>query len=247
MSISNVNFSCLSKEDILKKIFTEIILKRESEVVTFLDASSMVRLKRNSLFTDYLKMSNYIFADGYYVYWAAKKLNLNVVEQVTGFDLTMDILEKAVQNNKLIYLLGSKERVLQKLLLNIRENFSNEIIGGYKNGYYFDHEMEDIITDINSKKIDILLIGIGYPRREQFISYSRDKLKVGVIIGVGGVFDILGGEVKRAPRLMILLKLEWLYRFIQEPRRMWRRVFFDYPVFLLCAIAEILIKRKNDF
>ncbi|MFZ2172302.1 MAG: WecB/TagA/CpsF family glycosyltransferase, partial [Methylococcaceae bacterium] len=99
-------------------------------------------------------------------------------------------------------------------------------------------DAETIVDQINRSGADIVFVGISSPIRELFLHQYRNQLKASFLMGVGGVFDILGGKTQRAPALIRKFRLEWLYRFSLEPKRMWRRVFYAYPYFVCCVLVE---------
>ena len=122
-----------------------------------------------------------------------------------------------------IFLFGAKESTLLLCRQNIERKFPNIKISGSRNGYYNPEEEKDIFDMINNSKPDILLLGMSSPKKELFFESYRHKLEARYILGVGGYFDIMSGEIKRAPRWMQDTGLEWLYRLLQEPRRLWKR------------------------
>jgi len=238
LKISDINFSSLNKQEIIDKIFNEFPRKESPTVITVLDAASVMRTEVDTWYKSYLEKSEYIFADGYYVYLAAKLLKLNIKEQVTGYDLTNEILRHSKINNKKIFFIGAEEQTLNSMLASIKSIYGKEIIAGSQNGYFKESDLGSIIENVKKSDADIILIGIGYPKREIFIDAARDKLNHSTILGVGGVFDILGGKTKRAPKIFIKARIEWLYRFILEPQRLWNRVANDYPKFCLKFAKE---------
>lgn len=241
MIIDKINFSKMSADDIASHIVSKPSLS-QSKLVTFLDAASIVRLKKNTWYREYLAHSDFTFADGYYVYKAARTLGTNIKEQVTGYDVTTKILASAKTNNIKIYFLGAETEVLKNLIENVKSKYG-DIVAGYHDGYYKDDELCNLIQSINDCAPDIILVGIGYPKRELFISMAHKKFNGRFIVGVGGVFDILGGKTKRAPAIIIKMKAEWLYRAALEPKRMWKRIAFDYPLFCRIFAFEWVTKK----
>lgn len=238
MKISDINFSSLNKQEIVEKIFNEFPQKNFPTVITVLDAASVMRTEVDPWYKSYLERSEYIFADGYYVYLAAKLLKMEIKEQVTGYDLTDEIFRRSKINNKKIFFIGAEEETLNSMLKSIKSIHGEEIIAGSRNGYFKESDLNSIVENIKKSGADIILVGIGYPKREIFIDVAKEKLNHSTILGVGGVFDILGGKTKRAPKIFIKTKIEWLYRFILEPKRLWDRVANDYPKFCLKFAKE---------
>ena len=146
-------------------------------------------------------------------------------------------------NNKgyKIYLLGAKEEVVSKLVRSYITKFGEELIAGYRNGYFSDENEDDIIKDIIDTGTQILFVGISSPKKEQFLHRNKAKLSaVNFIMGVGGSFDVLSGNVKRAPKWVQKIGMEWSFRLIQEPKRMWKRYLIGNSKFIALVLKEKL-------
>ena len=127
------------------------------------------------------------------------------------------ICENSIKNKYSIYLYGAKEDSVKKSKDNLEKKYKNINIVGYVNGY---RNESDVIKDINKSKPDILFVALGTPKQEEFIINNKEKLKnIKIIMPVGGSFDVISGNLKRAPLIFRKLKLEWLYRMLKEPKR----------------------------
>ena len=176
--------------------------------------------------------------DGMSVVWALRCLGYKVPERVATPDLADDILSMAEKEGFTVFLLGAKEDILLQCQNSLGVTMPNLKIAGYQHGY-FDPGIVDVIVDrINEAKPDILLIGMSSPKKELFSEKYRHHLKANYILGVGGYFDILAGYTRRAPRWMQNIGMEWFFRFIQEPRRMWRRYLIGIFQFLWLVLKE---------
>ncbi|WP_208995859.1 WecB/TagA/CpsF family glycosyltransferase [Pannonibacter tanglangensis] len=122
-----------------------------------------------------------------------------------------------------IYLLGAKPEPVARAAEHIEDNYPGHHVAGFRDGYFGPDELDDVIADINAAKADLLLVGMGNPRQEQFIVDNRARLNPTVCIGVGALFDFMSGEVVRAPQVLQAAGLEWLFRLMQEPRRLGKR------------------------
>ncbi|MCX7871563.1 MAG: WecB/TagA/CpsF family glycosyltransferase, partial [bacterium] len=167
---------------------------------------------------DFKKYKKYIliFPDGIGFILKLKLNGKKVKEKIAGVELVDDILKNSNKYNLNIYLFGSQNEVLEKLIDKYKKEYKTNIVG-YQHGY--TDNLESVIEDINNKNTHILLVGLGSPKQEEFIFKNFNKIKSNIIINVGGSFDVLSGYKKRAPKLFIKLKLEWLYRMIKEPKR----------------------------
>ena len=138
-------------------------------------------------------------------------------------DLADDVLAMANREGMSIFLFGAKESILKLCLGNILIKYPNIVIAGSRNGYYKPEEEQDIFDLINKANPDILLLGMSSPKKELFFESYRHKLAARYILGVGGYFDIMSGLIRRAPHWMQDTGFEWLFRLMQEPRRLWKR------------------------
>ena len=134
------------------------------------------------------------------------------------------------------YFLGSKPGVAEKAKKNIEEKYVGIKVVGTHDGYFSVEDEIKVIADINANRPDVLLVAMGAPKQERFINKYRNKLNCKVARGVGGCFDVISGNVKRAPNIFIKLKLEWLYRGLTDIRRLKR----------LVAIPKFMIKVKKE-
>ncbi|MED1468615.1 WecB/TagA/CpsF family glycosyltransferase [Bacillus salipaludis] len=182
---------------------------------------------------DYWKIvqeADYVVPDGSGIILAAKILNSPIQERVTGYDLTVRLLDLANQNGWRIYLLGGKEETNKKAVATICERYPHLVMAGSHNGYFKGKENK-IADEIKAANADIVFVALGFPRQEKWISAHYATFSKGIFMGVGGSIDVLAGEVKRAPLVWQKLNLEWFYRLVKQPSR-WRRM-LALPRFLV--------------
>ncbi|EKQ53586.1 MULTISPECIES: WecB/TagA/CpsF family glycosyltransferase [unclassified Clostridium] len=175
-----------------------------------------------------------IIPDGVGTVIASKLIKNPVKEKIAGIDVVREVLNKANLERRSIYLLGAREEVLKKCVENIKMEFPNLKVSGYHNGFFDLNNCDDIIEDISKCNPWAMFVAMGSPRQEIFIEKIMYKTKTHIFMGVGGVFDIFAGELKRAPKWMISIGLEWLYRVIKEPFRIKRLI--AIPKFLLLVL-----------
>jgi len=180
--------------------------------------------------------SSIIIPDGVGTVIASKLLKEPVHEKIAGIDVVREVLIKANLEEKSIYLLGAKEEILKKCVENIKLEFPKLKVSGFHNGFFDLNNCDDIIEDIKICEPWAIFVAMGSPRQEIFIKKIIDKLNTHIFMGVGGVFDVFAGELKRAPRWMLSLGLEWLYRVVQEPFRLKRLIVI--PKFLLLVLKN---------
>jgi N-acetylglucosaminyldiphosphoundecaprenol N-acetyl-beta-D-mannosaminyltransferase len=162
-----------------------------------------------------------------------------IKERVAGIDLMINLVEMAHQNNYKIFFFGAKEEVVKKVVEDYSKLYSKDIIAGFRNGYFRKDEEPAIAKQISESGANILFVAISSPTKENFLYENKLLLKnVNFIMGVGGSFDVVAGKVKRAPKWMQASGLEWFYRFIQEPKRMWKRYLIGNSKFIYLVLKE---------
>ncbi|MGT2775287.1 WecB/TagA/CpsF family glycosyltransferase [Streptococcus hyovaginalis] len=180
-------------------------------------------------------------ADGASVVLAGKYLGIDIPERVAGIDLMQELLKLSENKSYSVYFFGAKEEVLQKMLSAFKVDYPNLKVVGYRNGYFKDDEIDAISQDIASKAPQLVFVGITSPKKEILIErFMRDGVN-SIFMGVGGSFDVLSGTIKRAPLWMQKSHLEWLFRVMNEPRRLFKRYFVGNTKFIKTIVKE---KRK---
>lgn len=186
-----------------------------------------------------------INADGLPLVWVSRLLGDPIPERVTGVDLMQSLVALANTRGYKIFFFGAKEEVVSKVVKTYSDQFSEKIIAGYRNGYFNELEEESIAMRITESGANILFVAISSPKKENFLFRNKEILRgVNFIMGVGGSFDVVAGVVKRAPMWMQRAGLEWLFRIIQEPKRMWKRYLVTNTLFIYYLVKE-LFKRKK--
>lgn len=186
--------------------------------------------------------SDLINADGQAVVWASKLLGKPLKERVAGIDLMVNLVQLAHEKNYKIFFFGAKEAVVQKVVETYSNQYSKNIIAGYRNGYFKKEEEQQIAKQISDSGANILFVAISSPTKENFLYENKALLgNLNFVMGVGGSFDVVAGKVKRAPLWMQKSGLEWFYRFLQEPKRMWKRYLVGNTKFLLLVFKEKFI------
>ena len=231
-----------------KKEFLNIIENNLTEnnriIQNGINADSINKLFKNEDLNRAYNNSDLINIDGMSMVWALRFLGYSVPERVPCPDLAEDILILAEKKKYRIFLFGAEEQSLLLSIKNLNASFPDLCISGYRNGYYQPRDEYSIVEMINNAKPDILFLGMPSPQKELFVEKYKDQFKVKYFFGVGGFFDILSGKTKRAPMWMQKRGLEWLYRFIQEPRRMWFRYLIGNINFILLVLREKWRKEK---
>jgi N-acetylglucosaminyldiphosphoundecaprenol N-acetyl-beta-D-mannosaminyltransferase len=172
-----------------------------------------------------------INADGMPVVWASRLLGKPLKERVAGVDLFESLMQRSAQQGWRVFLLGAREEVVSKVKSIYEQKYPGLVVAGYRNGYWKDENEPAVVEQIKAARADILFVAISSPKKERFLGQYQSEMKIPFAMGVGGTFDVAAGKVKRAPIWMQKVGLEWFYRFLQEPRRMFRRYFIEDMAF----------------
>jgi len=242
IKILNTHIHNYSMSETLELIKEAIANNKQIHHVV-VNAGKIVSMQNDLQLRQSVNDSDLINADGQAVVWASKILNKPLKERVAGIDLMENILELANNNKYKIFFLGAKEEIVKAVIEKYTKQFSKDIIAGYRNGYFNKEDETKIATEISKSGANILFVAISSPTKENFLYNNKKLLKnVNFIMGVGGSFDVVSGKVKRAPVWMQNSGLEWFYRFIQEPKRMWKRYLIGNSKFIYLVLKEKLTK-----
>jgi N-acetylglucosaminyldiphosphoundecaprenol N-acetyl-beta-D-mannosaminyltransferase len=204
--------------DALQKI-EQLIQRREPSLVITADANAILIALEDAEFRQLLETAPLVTADGAGLTWAGKRLRQPFPERVSGVDLVEHLTRLSHEKGYRLYFLGAAPGVAEKAAQNLLLKYPNAQIVGVQHGYFQPTDEPAIAAQVAAARPDVLLVGMGMPRQEKWAWKHRVVLGVPVMIGVGGSFDVYGGVVKRAPRWMQRLGCEWLWRLLQDPRK----------------------------
>jgi len=186
-----------------------------------------------------------VSVDGMPVVWASRLLGRSLKERVAGVDLFEALVKRSAVRGWRVFFLGGREEVVRA----VKEHYGRELprlqVAGYRNGYWKPEEEAGVAKLIADSQPDLLFVAISSPQKERFLGRYQAEMKVPFAMGVGGTFDVVAGKVKRAPMWMQKAGLEWFYRFLQEPRRMFKRYFIDDAYFFWLLLKELARKPKR--
>jgi N-acetylglucosaminyldiphosphoundecaprenol N-acetyl-beta-D-mannosaminyltransferase len=221
---------------IAERRFCQHTAVNASIIVAMLDDPELARVVNDS---------DIVTADGESVVWAARLLGDPVPARVTGIDLMLETIELAERRGYGIYILGAREDVLERAVERLREQHPKLVIAGYQHGYFDRSEDERVVEDIRSSGAQILYVAITTPRKEYFLGHYGPQLNTPFVMGVGGSIDVVAGVARRAPRWMQRSGLEWFYRLIQEPRRLFRRYAVSNARFIGLVARDAVRARRR--
>jgi len=203
------------------------------------NVDKLVKASHDPALRDIINDCALVNVDGMPVVWASRLLGKPLKERVAGVDLFEALMRRAAEQRWRVYLLGAREDVVSEVAATYRRKYPQLVVAGYRNGYWNgEAEEAQVVAQVRDAHPDLLFVAISSPKKEQFLGRYQAEMKVPFAMGVGGTFDVAIGRVKRAPRWMQKAGLEWFYRFLQEPRRMFRRYFIEDMAFVWLFIKE---------
>lgn len=229
----------LSMEDAVARC-RKALETRQRILIGVLNAAKIVASRRNELLRASLLDCDVLLADGQSIVWASRLLRRPLPERVAGIDLFECLLSVAHEESRPVYLLGARRDVLARLQAVLKERYPGLRIAGSHDGYFAEADSARIAEHIRGSGADMLFLGMSSPRKEIFLGRFGSTLNVPVMHGVGGSFDVLAGHTSRAPLAWQRLGLEWAYRVLQEPRRLWWRYLSTNTAFILLTIIELV-------
>lgn len=212
--------------------------KPHQHVVVNVD--KLVKAERDAELRRIINECALINVDGMPVVWASRLLGKPLKERVAGVDLFEALMRRSAAKGWRVYLLGAREEVVSEVKRLYEIKYPGLVVAGYRNGYWSEAEEPGVVADITAARADLLFVAISSPKKEHFLGQYQDQMKIPFAMGVGGTFDVAVGRVKRAPVWMQKSGLEWFYRFLQEPRRMFRRYFIEDMAFFRLFLKEAL-------
>ncbi len=235
VKIFGVRFDNVTKEKAFERFVS--LLKRDTTSAIFTPNPEIVlEAQENFALKEALLAGDLVVPDGIGIIYASKVHHLGLTERVGGVDLAERMFKFLNTKKGSIYLFGGKPEVAEIAAFKLSETYPNMRVVGTHHGYIDEETEIDVIDDINTLKPDVVFVGLGSPKQELWIHKYRRLLNCKVLMGIGGGIDVWAGHAKRAPQWVQNINLEWLYRIIQEPRRIKRAI--KLPVFVVKVIMS---------
>ena len=210
------------------------------------NVDKLVKASRDAELRRIINACALVNVDGMPVVWASRLLGKPLKERVAGVDLFEALMRRAGERGWRVFLLGARAEVVAAVANTYRRRYPALVIAGWRDGYWRGEAEEALVAEqVRVSRADLLFVAIGSPTKEQFLGRWQALMRVPFAMGVGGSFDVAAGRVKRAPRWMQRAGLEWFYRFLQEPRRMFHRYFIEDMAFIRLLLKEAAQKRKQ--
>lgn len=199
----------------------------------------VMHAKADRQYMEVLNRGDLVIADGIGIIIASNMKKAGIRQRVTGIDLMSEVIQQVAKEEKRIYLLGGEPGIAEKAAENIMKKYPDSIIVGTQDGYFKDEDLPKVVADIIKTNAEVLFVALGAPKQEFFIDQWADHIGVSIAMGVGGALDVWAGAVKRAPKWVSKIGLEWLYRMIKQPSRIKRMI--KLPAFLF----HVLVSKKD--
>lgn len=247
-NITGVGVTTLSLEEIIRSMYRSIQEGKKQTIIVTANPHAIVLTREDELFARAMVNADICLPDGVGVVLASRFLGGAIKKRIPGPDFFVKFTDYVNRNGKDIryFFLGTTEGTLQKIKDKIEQKYPNiEVCGTYAPpfGEWSEDENNRIIELINKRNAHALWVGLGVPKQEKWIEKNRGELDVNVIGAIGAAFDFFAETKRRSPEMFRNAGLEWLPRFLMEPRRLWKRNVISAPKFLLLLVAEVAKKR----
>ncbi|WNB92502.1 WecB/TagA/CpsF family glycosyltransferase [Bacillus sp. NEB1478] len=249
--IFNINFNRITLKELIEEINNKVKNNKRIHIHTA-NVDHVVLANKNLKFKKVIEDADIVVADGMPIVWSSKLIKNSIPERVTGVDLSYEICGKSNEYDFKIFLLGAAEGIAEKAKRNLLSKFPDlKIVDLYSPSpeeLLSIERNDEILMRINSSGANILLVSLGTPKQEYWINENKEKLITNVNIGVGATIDFMAGEIDRAPLLLRNIGLEWFYRLLREPKRLFKRYIVNDSYFLIIILKEIwhyISKRKE--
>ena len=227
----------LTMEETLGRV-EQFIASGQPHQHVVVNVDKLVKASRDAELRQIINDCALINVDGMPVVWASRLLGKPLKARVAGVDLFEALMQRASAKNWRVFLLGAREEVVSGVKSIYEKKYPGLVVAGYRNGYWKADEEAAVVEQVKAAQADLLFVAISSPKKEQFLGQYQAEMKIPFAMGVGGTFDVAVGRVKRAPLWMQNNGLEWFYRFLQEPRRMFKRYFVDDMAFFWLLVKE---------
>jgi N-acetylglucosaminyldiphosphoundecaprenol N-acetyl-beta-D-mannosaminyltransferase len=218
-----------------------------SKVVCVANVHMLVEAREDASLANILNRADMVTPDGMPLVWMLKMLRKSEQDRVAGMDLMMSVCQAASQQGLSVYFLGSETPVLERLRLRLQQDFPNLKIAGMESLPMLSVPIvvdQTVVEMVNRSGASIVFLALGCPKQEKWMAAYHNRINA-VMLGVGGVFPVYAGLQQRAPEFIRSAGLEWLYRLVQEPRRLWKRYSKTIPPFVWLAGKQLMRSARS--
>ena len=244
VTLLNGRFDPLTLDETVETIIRRIRADERGYLCT-VNVAILMMMRKDPRLQRFVDRAAMIVADGMPIIWGARLLTQPLPERVTGVDLVDRLCARAAREGFGVYLLGAHQTVVEKLAEKLTQRYPGLILSGVADGYFGSDQSEARARAVAASGAKILVVAMGVPRQEHFIEEYWDRLGVPFAVGVGGSFDVMAGLRARAPGIVQRVGLEWLFRLVQEPRRLGKRYMITNAEFLFLISRALLAARSG--
>ncbi|MCA1032229.1 WecB/TagA/CpsF family glycosyltransferase [Bacillus timonensis] len=245
--MGNLPINVFTTQDALS-ILEERLLNKVKTAVYFMNAHCYNVAQKEERYRTVLQKADFILNDGIGIELGAKLYGIKMKENMNGTDFVPKLLNLASQKGYTVFLLGGSPGIAEKAANRLSKLMPGLKIIGTHHGYFSEDDNSQVISEINKVSPDILIVGRGVPIQEEWIDRNKTSLNSAIILGVGAFIDFASGRIKRAPRVLRTIRAEWLFRFLLEPKRMWRRYLVGNFLFFYYVIKNRTVyKDKSSY
>jgi len=230
--LHDIPISNVTMKEALDFIMSAVNDEQLHHEIHFANAHCINTANRDADYKHILQSCDAVFPDGSGIRLAGKIWKVPVRENVNGTDLFPELCSELARQKKRVFLLGAKPGTTARVQKWIAAHAGNMTIAGYHHGYFTERHWARVMQAINDSRADILLVAMGVPQQEKWIRENIKYTQVSAAMGVGGLFDFYSGNVRRAPAVLRKAGLEWAWRLLMEPRRMWKRYLAGNIIFM---------------
>jgi N-acetylglucosaminyldiphosphoundecaprenol N-acetyl-beta-D-mannosaminyltransferase len=246
VNILGVHVDVIDREGLHREI-DESICHHEKKVLAYANVNAINIARRDEKFLEFLNRSSAVYCDGEGVRLGARLLGHKLPERIALTYWIWELCSLMEKNGHTMYLLGSTERVVNRAAANLKSRFSKLVLVGWHHGYFQKSgpESDTVVDMINMAKPNLLFVGFGMPMQEDWINDNLVGLEANVILPAGSMIEYIAGMKGIAPSWMSNHGLEWLYRLLEEPGRLWKRYLIGNPIFLVRVLLQRLMKGRQ--
>ncbi|GAB2675944.1 WecB/TagA/CpsF family glycosyltransferase [Flavihumibacter cheonanensis] len=220
--------------DELNNALLQIVDQKEKQLALNVNIHGLNLAYELKWLRDYFNTCSIVFCDGEGVRLGARLFGKEIKEKITYNRWIWSFAEFSEKHGLSWYLMGSTDPVIEQAVSRLREKYPALKIAGYRNGFFTNEaDVQQTIRDINSKEVNVLILGMGMPVQEKWLQNNWPAVQANIALTGGAVFEYVSGNARMTPDIFYRLKLEWLYRFLQEPRRLFRRYIIGNPLFFI--------------
>lgn len=244
VNILGCSFTSLSFKETVDWVNALIVSGKKGYICT-VNVAILMMMRSDPLLNDIVQRSSFVVPDGQPILWASLYQPVHLKERITGMDLMCALCELSAKKGYRVGFLGSRRETMEKAVAILKERYPGLTVSFTSDGYFSSDEEAEKAELIRTSRPQILFVAMGAPKQEVFIDKFLPGLDVNFMLPVGGALEIITGNLKRAPVWMQKCGLEWFYRLLQEPKRLWRRYLFTNTLFIFLVFSDIIKKTFN--